>query len=184
MASGSASKGRGRGQQDEELSPYQLELIQSLEVDINLCKSHKVPNLQVAYAKYLAYTAAVDKLQELIDANKWQGPKPNDGDLQRLFFSVQMWHSNYKKYFTDIARFPELEEWLRNGKHQEGRAIFGGAARVSPYLWADLTAYLEANSVGGSKVKGKGKAVVVEEEKEKRKHKKKKSKKVEDDDDV
>ena len=177
---------KGKKQGPTSLSPFQLQLIHNLEIDTSLTKSHNIPNLQVAYAKYLAYSTAVAKLQDLKDTDQWQGPEPTGAELQKIFFSPQMWHSNYKQYFTDVDQWPEMKQWLLNGKQQDGRALFGGAAKVQPYSWADLEAYMVANPVEGKKFKGKEKVVeVVEDEgKEKRRHKKKRDKKSKGDEDV
>jgi len=130
-------------------------------------------------------------------ANKtWTIKRPTKTDLIELFVSKSYFHSHYRRYFSKVAGYPEMVEWLEGKPDCSSDVDVWGAAKAN-YTFMDLSVWLanggmleidddhvEMDKSSKGRRKGKDKESGREREREKRQgkekkkdHKKKKSSK-------
>jgi hypothetical protein len=92
----------------------------------------------------------------------WPIKVPVMSELIECFVSKTVWHAKYTPYFPKVKKYPELEEWLRNGPAaRDGIDIFGYEKTVYGFL--DLKDVLANLEKGDKKVKGKGKRRAIDD---------------------
>jgi hypothetical protein len=129
--------------------------------------------LRLNYLKYQSVITAHSALGRMVREGKWQGKKPTDTDIIEMVVSRSMWYSHYKKVFSRVAQFPDMQKWL---KEEDGAPtdyeIWGEEGKVH-FTFKDLALWLDDSinkaKRGGRKKKEKGKEKVKEKVKEKEK---------------
>jgi hypothetical protein len=110
--------------------------------------------LQNAYKKFKAYHEASAKLEALLKAGSWQGPKPTQGAIKDLFSSRSFFSSHFTK-FNKISDYPELQKWLDDHPEKKSDQEVWGLKKEK-YTFADIDTF----------VAQKGTLVVLVEESE------------------
>ncbi|TFK58122.1 hypothetical protein BDN72DRAFT_907056, partial [Pluteus cervinus] len=156
VASKSKSKDKSK-KPKEELGPYQLELIKLLDIPKDLTDREEKVDIQAAFRKFKGYIDAVREVKNSRSVGNWEGRIPTQGELQKCFFSISMWHSNYRPYFLDIGKWPQMKEWLEGGSMEGAQSVWGWNKKGSQlYSWADLKRWKEKNK--NNALKGKAKS--------------------------
>jgi hypothetical protein len=72
--------------------------------------------LRFNYQKYQACLNAVHKLGQMVKDGQWPGRKPSETEVVELFVSKSMWYSHFKKLFSKVPRYPQMQKWLKGGE--------------------------------------------------------------------
>jgi hypothetical protein len=131
----------------------QSQIAAILEISASIVARPAIVDLQLAYAKYLAYFKARATISTMSAAGTWTLKNPSADELVEVFVSKSVWHRNYK-LFARAKEFPLLIQWLEGGENgPTDMEIFGYAHAT--YTFPDLRNYFaNADTVG----KGKRKA--------------------------
>jgi hypothetical protein len=149
-----------------------------------MLRDHSSPDrdggLQTSYQKYQAVLNALSTLTQLIKDGKWNGRKPADHDIIDLVVSKSMWFSHYRKLFSKVSQYPDMQMWLRNDDGAPADYVIWPEEKGS-YKFKDLALWLEEKGKKGKgkqvKVKKGKKKDYIEEEEEEDKRKKSKKRK-------
>ena len=111
--------------------------------------------LRISYEKYKAHFEATQTYERMVSDGSWTGKKLFAVNFIELFVSKSFWHSHVKKYFSKVANYPVMAEWLADGDDKLSDLDVWGMEKSS-YTFKDLEMYYEQAARKGKK-KGKGK---------------------------
>jgi hypothetical protein len=142
-------------------SDYRDELVHIFGIPNHLLRdSSKVEGgLQLYYKKYQTCIEALSTSERMANAGEWVIRKPSETEVVELFIGKTMWHSHFKKMFSRVPKYPEMQRWL-NDEEDALPAIDIWGEEKSSYTFKDLSAWMEKEDNKARK-KGKGKAKEV-----------------------
>jgi hypothetical protein len=151
------------------------ELLTILNIPLQLVRDPGNPDrsesgLRLNYRKYQACINAIQTLASMVTAGKWSGRRPSETELVELFASKSMWHSHFKKLFSRVPQYPQMQKWLKGEEDAPDDYDIWGVEKTN-YTFKDLSTWLEEKER-----KGKGKAAKEKKGKTKREEKKRKVK--------
>jgi len=158
-------------------SPYESGLVKTLEIATDTTRLIPPQNLQDQFRRYLAVTAALDKLPKI---TQWPERPPTAKQVIELFIGKTQWTGVWRPNFARVTKhFPQMTKWLNNDSDSKTAEELWGLDLK--YTLKNLHDWMEN---GGKLLKGKEKVVekiatTSQDSSGKEKDKKKKKKKSE-----
>jgi hypothetical protein len=137
------------------INPFKQSILDQLGIPATLADNTESIHvgLHRAYKKYKAYLEACRTYDQMMADGTWTGAKLTKVDLIQLFMSRSFYYSHYQKYFSKVANYPILMEWLENDSEERPRDkdVWGANMVKSSYNFADLEKFYKDQGKKGKR---------------------------------
>lgn len=118
-----------------------LAVANALDIDptVTLKCDDPEESLRIHYSKWLAYQAAWNRIQTMMNQRQWPYPTVGKTELVNLFGKRGFWGSYVKPAYKDISQFPSMVDWLKRSedeKEPSDKEVWG--VKKNRYTFKDL----------------------------------------------
>jgi hypothetical protein len=138
---------------------YRDYLVEIFDIPKHLLRdSKRGEGVVLHYKKYQACLQAVSMADSMSNADEWESGirKPSETEIVELFVGKTMWHSHYKRIFSRVPNYPQLQKWLKEDDDAPPTIDLWGQEK-SHFTFKDLKDWMDAEDSRFNE-KGKGKA--------------------------